>query len=308
MTVLVNFADPSQVHVSFSYNDTQNSGNSKTRYGPQPPGFSGLVTMTPMMDKGDWRKGPAYVFHHEFDKVVILHEDAFNRTKKKRWFNDELYEDDKFLERRHDTDDPYIGDSDRPWYCFWNGTVLEGFIFVTEDLANSTNTTATNSDHSSIYSNGNETAPHTITESAGLSVSTFPIPLEDISTIPSPPLASEISVPFPTSVSWKKRQETTLATDEITSSGMSKYPKVIKIEERRNVVNSVPPYCQQMEFSKDQIPSPIDDQSFPLNEYEKTPTSTSSYSSRRGLSGILSIFRRGTSAWSSSCGCVWIST
>lgn len=292
MDVLVNFSDPGQVQLSFSYDDTESSESSKTRYGPQPPGFSGLVALTPMMDKEDWLKGPAYVFHLEFDKVVILHENALNTTMTKRWLDYEQHEDDSFLYRRLDNDNTYIDDDDKPWYCFWNGTVLEGFIFVTEDLAGSTTETPISSNYSSVSSDGNEAAASTMVETADSLVPTFMI---DPSSVPSPPAA--------TSGPWKKRQETTPAPVGITSSGLIKYPKEIKIEERRNFQNSVQPYCQQMGLSEDKIVVKLD-------EVEKSPASMtgSSYNRRRGWSGIFSIFKRSTDEWSSSCGCEWIST
>lgn len=99
-----------------------------------------------MQDKDDFNKGPAYVFQQQYDKLVIVHEDdipggipSSKRSLLKRWFYDEGLENHGSLIGRQD-DDEWMSVSiaqpiDRPWFCYWNNTILEGFIFVTQDAS-----------------------------------------------------------------------------------------------------------------------------------------------------------------------------
>ena len=306
MDLVVKSSDPNQLEISFSPNVTGSSPNTTLRYGPQPPGFSGFATMMPMMAKGDEGKGPAYVFHHQFDKLVILRENIFNKTYAKRWLSEDQFKEAKFLEKRHYAHDDYIAPDDKPWYCFWNGTVLEGFIFVTEDLANATTTTTMKPSYPMTFSSENDTNVPTVTASAEPSISAPPswpmdIPLHSVAY--QAPEASAVE----TTSRWNKRQDTAPPV-ELTSAGTSTYPNSIKIEERRNVVNNPEPYCQQMYFSGGTTPLPInEDQKLKIDEVENPSTLAAIRGSsrrRRSWSGFFSNFRRSTD-WSSPCGCVW---
>lgn len=302
MDIQVNGSDLGQLQVSFSYDDDDQESSQGTlpRYGPQPPGFSGFANMTIMMAKGDEEKGPAYVFHHEFDKLVILHENVFNGTDFRRWLSDEDHIAKNFLDKRHGTEDARIGSEDRPWYCFWNGTVLEGFIFATKDLANSSTDSSTALVSSAFQSNPfnrNETTPLVLTES--------PVPTS-YSLASSIASSSEPSAAITTSRLWNKRQQVVSDAPENPGPGLIPYPKVIKIEERRNLQNGVQPYCQQMGFSGSTTPIPIDKRYIVMDEHEEVRAMTGGHSRRRSWSGIFG-FKRSADQWSSSCGCVWIS-
>ncbi|MCJ1310219.1 hypothetical protein MMC25_003881 [Agyrium rufum] len=121
---------------------------SQWHYGPQPPSLNNSISIKLMQDKNDSEKGPAYFFQQAYDKIVIIPDSLLsvgtsskrsphdaNRNLRARNFDiNEVPEELK----RSTSDALQPGES--PWFCFWNGTVLEGFIYVTlnTSAANST--------------------------------------------------------------------------------------------------------------------------------------------------------------------------
>lgn len=116
-------------------------------YGSQPPQLNQPAPLVPMNDKDDFDKGPAYVFQQSYDKLVIVHErdlpggvQSSKRSFIKRWLYGDGPESLGSLMGRqeNDEDDEWTSQSmakpgDKPWFCHWNNTTLEGFIFVTQD-------------------------------------------------------------------------------------------------------------------------------------------------------------------------------
>lgn len=118
------------------------------RYGSQPPQLNQPANLVLMKDKDDFNKGPAYVFQQQYNKIVIVHEEdiaggipSSKRSLLKRWFYHKgLGNHGSLIGRQQD--DKWMSDSiaqpvDRPWFCYWNNTILAGFIFVTEDASTS---------------------------------------------------------------------------------------------------------------------------------------------------------------------------
>ena len=116
------------------------------RYGAQPPQLNQPANLVLMKDKDDVNKGPAYVFQQQYDKVVIVHEDDLpgwipspKRSLLKRWFYESEVRNPSSLKTRQ-SDDEWTDNSiakpiDRPWFCYWNNTILEGLIFITHDAS-----------------------------------------------------------------------------------------------------------------------------------------------------------------------------
>ena len=116
------------------------------RYGSQPPQLSRPANLVLMRDRDNFDKGPAYMFQQLYDKLVIVHEDdlpggisSSKRSFLKRWFSDRGLENRGSLIRRQEwnqwTSDTLALPGDKPWLCYWNSTILEGFIFVTQDTS-----------------------------------------------------------------------------------------------------------------------------------------------------------------------------
>ena len=114
------------------------------RYGSQPPQLNRPAKLVLMEDKDNSNKGPAYVFQQPYDKLVVVHERDLSsaipdskRSFLKRWFyGNRLKSRGSLIGRQDDdkwTSNAYAQPADRPWFCYWNNTILEGFIFVTQD-------------------------------------------------------------------------------------------------------------------------------------------------------------------------------
>lgn len=148
------------------------------KYGTQPPSMYQPQNLSVAVDQTDMNAGPAFVFQASYNKLVILDNETFNaRRKAKRAMGD-------YAPRRSGT---VLQPNDRPWYCYWNNTILEGFIYVTQNVLSSPNST-----------------------SSATSLTTT---------------SSDPSYTFPS------------------------YPKLVKLEERRDPViqTDIKPYCQQMQ-------------------------------------------------------------
>lgn len=105
------------------------------RYGPQPPEVQNTLAVLPMQDIEHTDKGPAYYFQQSFDKLVILNDDEFdNKLGKRSPMNKEGYAD---LSRRGSTSSATIKPPTQTWFCHWNGTLLEAFIFTQESAQES---------------------------------------------------------------------------------------------------------------------------------------------------------------------------
>ena len=116
-------------------------------YGSQPPQLNQPAPLVLMNDKDDAGKGPAYVFQQPYDKLVIVHEgdlpggvQSSKRSFIKRWLYGDGPESLRSLTRRQENDEndewtsqSIVKPGDKPWFCYWNNTILEGFIFVTQD-------------------------------------------------------------------------------------------------------------------------------------------------------------------------------
>ena len=208
---------PHNPAVSLTYPESPNSG---IRYGAQPPQLSGQTNLFLMKDKDDSSRGPAYFFAQQYNKTVIVHNSDLGglsnskRSFLNRWFSGQDAESPAGLSARDAYDNAWSSNTtakpgERPWYCYWPGTILEGFIFVTQD------------------------AGQTPTKSAA-----YPTKSD---------LAAASSAP---SQAASKRQ---------APADLPPYPKLVKIEERRNPFNTIKPFCQQMQILNSGKPGLVTD-------------------------------------------------
>jgi len=281
---------PNHPMVSLSYPEPLNP---TIRYGAQPPELGGLTNLILMKDKDSSYRGPAYLFTQQYNKTVIIHSSdlpgGLPNTKRsliERLLSREYFKGPAGPHRRDEYDDSQwtsnsiAEPADKPWYCYWPGTVLEGFIFVTQDAAQSASGSGAN--------------------------------YAAATTIP-PPSASSQTV--------EKRK---------APPNLAPYPKVVKVEERRNPFNPVKPYCQQMQISNNNQPGPLTDpangqliqiqldESEPLAQHQfdqhnyfgpaassdmpPTPASPTGLPSRRRAAD-----KRSPSDSTPSCQCEWMS-
>ena len=114
----------------------------RLQYGAQPPELDHQSPLVLMEYKDDPTKGPAYIFGQIYNKTVILKGTDLpgglppKRSLFERWsLNEEVTDKPSRLHERDDStwgSHSIVQPPDHPWYCFWNGTILEGFIFITQ--------------------------------------------------------------------------------------------------------------------------------------------------------------------------------
>ena len=274
MNITVTVDEDNITSVSFSSMSIGSTGT--YRFGPQPPQFAGLSNVAIMKDKDDPDKGPAYFIQQPFDKLVILRETEFPVMNSKRSFH-------AALDRRDDDDSAQVGD--KAWFCFWNGTLLEAFIFVSQDftppsLQFSTSTSSTDFYHriTAIPSATNVRSIPTPNSGIGVSIPTT-----------SSGAGNGFSLPIPTPKVWPRHNA--------MPSSMNYYPKMVKMEERRNYDNEIPPYCQKMQIMNDGSAQPVDDR----QELDENQPSSMK---RREWFGMLSFASKRDSV--KGCQCNWM--
>ena len=186
-------------------------------YGAQPPQLPYPADVMIMTDKDDRAKGTSYFFQELYNKVVVLRENEFNGHTK-RWVSEDLQnaerpEASRRGLKRMDKAQPY----DRPWYCFWNNTILEGFIYAYQD---------------SDYDIKTSLAPLSATPTTHSPSGSGTRPSDVLPLFTAPALYTSLSI------KERKRSQTDL---------LPSFPKMVKFEERR-APNSPPPYCRQMQI------------------------------------------------------------
>lgn len=182
------------------------------QYGLQAPLISAseLQLVTDLDYRG---YGPAWHFAGRYDKVVVLQ-------------NEEFAAGINLRKRDNDPNKPsfrhrfQVMPGDQPWYCIWNATYIEGYIYVTD---NSTAATMTS------YPTPNPTDPFNgmMPESSEL--------------VSSSGTVSPSATPPPT-----KRDPQQSATGPNFRFPFP-YPRIVKIEERR-LPGGPQPYCQKMQL------------------------------------------------------------
>ncbi|KAH7323761.1 hypothetical protein BKA65DRAFT_74373 [Rhexocercosporidium sp. MPI-PUGE-AT-0058] len=97
-------------------------------FGSQPPILSQDQVLNLVLDSQEPGKGPAWFFEMPYNKVVILPEGAITApgayVKRGHGEKEEGRPSGSFM--RKNVAQP----GDRPWFCYWNGTLLEAFIYV----------------------------------------------------------------------------------------------------------------------------------------------------------------------------------
>ncbi|KAL5338707.1 hypothetical protein BJX70DRAFT_191600 [Aspergillus crustosus] len=97
-------------------------------YGAQAPFFTDpSLPLDLVMDTSDLSLGPALSFFTFFDKLIVVPEDTFSSSDVSKRA---VSEDEVFAGVHHRKRESDIGD--RPWFCWWNSTVMEFFLYVNQ--------------------------------------------------------------------------------------------------------------------------------------------------------------------------------
>jgi hypothetical protein len=165
--------------------------------------------------------GPAYHFSARYDKLVILppNELNFGSGLTKR-------QDDKYRQRFK------VKAGDTPWYCYWNHTYIEGYIYADD---NSTASTFTSFPTQWPTPTPGPTDTGAVNVAAAASTSG---PASATQTTAMSPTPSPANLAAPV----RARES---ESDASSPPRMPPYPRIVKIEERR-LPDSPQPYCQQM--------------------------------------------------------------
>ncbi|KIX99869.1 uncharacterized protein Z520_04505 [Fonsecaea multimorphosa CBS 102226] len=203
------------------------------RYGPQPPDFNGTsFSMQPYNDKEDDQLGVALFFSVLFDKLIIVPADQLSPEPGPMKRSVSALE----LAGRGL---PYPGANylsigDKPWYCFWNSSVSEFWVFLDQNMNDAYETYSSTSTITSVSSNPTNTGSHSMTQNAPV-YGSGPTTTNPSTTTPYPSDPTDADYWAGTKV---KRQAT---------GGSPDYPKLVKMVEKRKPDNNVQPYCQQMQ-------------------------------------------------------------
>ncbi|RMY48484.1 hypothetical protein D0865_08060 [Hortaea werneckii] len=238
--------------------------------------FAPFITV---QDSDSPNAGPAFYFQQFYDKLVVLPEDTWDASnlpttsssskKAKRQFPQI---DPDFLRSRQ-----VAQAGDKPWFCVWNKTFIEGFVYVQQPVATSyslssslltptpslnTSPPTTSSSHSTSISPA-PTQMVTSTYAGQFFTSTWTGPASDYSEFPVRAADREREYEKVYTVdhddddhdhdddndnSYRRRSKRWGFQEDLLYESMDLYPYVVKLEERRLPGNTVTPYCQQYQI------------------------------------------------------------
>jgi hypothetical protein len=159
--------------------------------------------------------GPAYHFADRYDKLVILRPEELNLFTSK-------------MKRQDFRQKFQVRPGDYPWYCFWNNTYIEGYIYVDDN--------STAASFTAFPTNAPSGSPSASYDLAGFLATASTAAPASLTGSNSPPGAT----PTPAPAVRRDAQ-----SDASLPPRIPPYPRIVKIEERR-LPNSPQPYCQQM--------------------------------------------------------------
>ncbi|EFQ98155.1 hypothetical protein MGYG_01191 [Nannizzia gypsea CBS 118893] len=193
----------------------QTSITGKFIYGDQVPALGGRdFKLEPAYDMTSPEDGPAYFFYTTFDKLVIVPKDEFpsgvvgKSVEKSALFKRSGNRSGKVQSQP----------GDKPWFCWWNTTYIEAFIYATKNATEDDMKTSGDGPDDGIFS---------------MPPTGFP----RASTVTS----SALPTATPTTMSGEGSEDLPQA-----------YPQAMKIKELRySDASPSPPYCQQMQVLDD---------------------------------------------------------
>ncbi|KAK5125648.1 hypothetical protein LTR85_011922 [Meristemomyces frigidus] len=221
---------------------------------------------TTVQDNDDKSSGPAFYFQQFYDKVVVLPESALSASSSNSNKRQNFQLDQGWLEQKQAAQP-----SEKPWFCVWNNTFLEAFIYVEEAVATTYSLTSASAqatgtaNGSSSTSSSSAAAATTTATSTSASYGQYGGNI--MTTITMPSTTATYGGPASEYSAWSSyiaqaEQSAESDNDNDNDSGHNKrqftaedlyttlqmYPYVVKIEERRLAGNTVQPYCQQYQI------------------------------------------------------------
>ncbi|KAE9982759.1 hypothetical protein EG327_005767 [Venturia inaequalis] len=260
-------------------------------YGAQPPRVVPMQRVFWVQDLAEPGRGPALHFQTTYDKLVILEESQFGQGTRKRnvpqYGSGSPTDYTPLGERRpgeSSSSPPHGGGfhrksmlqtGDSPWYCYWNQTFIEGFIYVSQNSsANGGRSdggvaaaTTTVSGSTPTFSFSASSSAPTVTPTAVVSHQARAVLAEELEA-----QIKRMATPLPT-----PSKDYTVPKNP---GPPQKFPFVFKLTERRTPGSGqqagMAPYCQKMFVPAEGAPYPVhDDDGRPtivhLNENDPSP-------------------------------------
>jgi hypothetical protein len=190
-------------------------------YGLQTPDLA-LEPLQLVLDLDYKAYGPAYHFAARYDKLVILRPEELDAGSGIRTRQN----DKNFLQRFQ------VRPGDLPWYCYWNQTYIEGYVYVEDN-----STAASFASFPTQLPTGSPTA--------SFDTSSFLAMYATSTSSTGTRSAQTISAGVSATPSPALRRDAQAQNDPPAPPRIPAYPRIFKIEERR-LPDSPPPYCQQM--------------------------------------------------------------
>ncbi|SMQ47213.1 unnamed protein product [Zymoseptoria tritici ST99CH_3D7] len=254
-TLFYNSDDPSiAAGAQLAYMDTQ---------------FSSFLTV---LDNDDQDNGLAFYFQSWYDKVVVVPEGSINlagpskRGPPKKAFVGSSFQVPDAWKGRKQTLTP----GEKPWFCVWNDTFVEGFIYVNEPSVTLTTSSSSSSITPPPSTQAGSASSSTVTDSPTTGSESSSGTTADIATTTAAAdiITKTIVNPFTTAVytgpaselpPWASDEAMRAKQRAAYANSMHQKPKrqlparypdmpfVVKIEERR-LAESPQPYCQQYQI------------------------------------------------------------
>lgn len=293
---------PIPISINVATNETTNSHTAiltagqninSWNYGTQPPIVNVTKKLDLVIDVENPSYGPAWFFQVPYNKLIVLHENELSMSTTSTGKRQASFNPSGGNLNRNSAAQP----GDQPWFCYWNGTLLETFIYANQTSAAG----AQEASASSAYASSTTTSPSSSANNAAYASST------ETETYASP-----------TPESRRRRQAAgSYPSAPPQMSGLPSfqagYPKIVKIEERRipEGALTVAPNCVQMTINSDGSPSPLLNSSgLPIQIVLNETDPSLSEMRKRGYANLP---RRDTdpterSDISGDCSCVWMAT
>ncbi|KAI1758353.1 hypothetical protein F4782DRAFT_477656, partial [Xylaria castorea] len=312
-----NAAEITAYALDFTYNKSYTLESYVYTYGLQPPLLIDQQLRL-VNDTFERSRGPAWALALPYNKTVILPEEYLTPNN-----NSSLDEVQRRMMFGFDFRRKGLAQTgEKPWICTWPDTILEVFIYAAQNTSykfptsSGDSTSASNSPLPTDSSAGDQGSTGYHREARGQ-----PYDGHEFPHTPPPPPPTSSSSPPPTS-STTPQASPTPSPDYFGHPPMPPpplfplYPRVIKVEERRNSQIEAPmPVCRQVEIIDKGVPAlPVRNEKGEPVEIQITEVSAedgkkeSSYFSRRH-SPDQQLWSRddGSSEGNelSDCGCIW---
>ncbi|THY84239.1 hypothetical protein D6C93_08600 [Aureobasidium pullulans] len=208
-------------------------------YGTQPPNthFAPFISVE---DDDEPYRGPAFYFQTYYDKFVVVPESSLPASNAASQQKRSYVNSNWFTQHQ-------VQAGDKPWFCWFNQTFLEGFVYANNYTLPS-DSASSSSMASSSYSKSPKTSSAPLTTSTIIEVSGPSTTATLTSASQSTAYAHPVSNLYThTSNGRRAKRSWQLEKRGWTFAELSSFGYVVKIEERR-APNSPEPYCQQFQI------------------------------------------------------------